>query len=93
MLIGKHIPVRVTLKATTPTRSPIKEQKIRRQLNLQLLQENVGRIPYLLHAINEGKLDEAMAGITEFNKDGITVTEHTRRSGSTRSATLRGKLN
>ena len=79
-LIRKHIPVRMTLKAITPTRSPIKEQRMRSRLNLQLPQENVGRIPCLLHAINQRKLDEAMAGITEFIKDGITVTEHTRRA-------------
>ena len=65
VLIRKHIPVRMTFKATTPTRRPMKAQRIQRRLNLQLLQENIGRIPRLLHAINEGKLDEAMAGITE----------------------------
>ena len=53
-LIRKHIPVRVTLKVTMATRSPIKAQRIQKRLNLQLLQEHVSRIPCLLHAINEG---------------------------------------
>ena len=61
-LIRKYICVRVTLKATTPMSSPIKAQRIQRRLNLQLLQEIVGRIPRLLQAIKEGKLDEAVAG-------------------------------
>ena len=79
-LIRKHLPVSTTLKVTTPTRKQTKVQRLRRELDSSLLRQNTDKIPYILQAVNEGKLDEAMSGITDFINGGIVTTESTRRA-------------